>query len=57
MAAVAEAVAIAVQQLEAAARVIRRSDNRALRGIQNEVEKTQRQVLSLQRTVNHIPGA
>lgn len=57
MAAVANAVAGAAQQLEAAALVIKRTTNPALKGIRGEVERTLRQVAVLQRTVNHIPGA
>lgn len=57
VAAMASAVAMAVQNLEDAVRIAARSTNPALRGVRDEAMRAQNAVLALQRTVNHIPGA
>lgn len=57
VAAVANTISMAVANLESAQRTIEQSKNAALRGLQGEMARTLRQVLALQRTVNHIPGA
>lgn len=57
VAAMASAVAAAVQNLDQVLLIIARTTNPALRGVRDEATRVHNAARALQRTVNHIPGA